>query len=174
MRGGSGDAESYVECGSEPTTSNYDCRPYKSGNAENCAFATPQQGTYYVKIIGYTAFSGVRLLGSFTEAPVGGNQGATLTESNISIARRSWKHYTVTVPAGMSNLTVSTAGGSGDGDLYVRRGAQPTTTTYDCRPYKSGNTEGCSFTNPQAAIWHISIYGYSAVSGLTLTASYQP
>lgn len=174
MSGGTGDADVYVKFGSEPTTSSYDCRPYKSGNAESCAFATPQTGTYYVKIIGYSAFSGVSLLGSFTEAPTGGNQGATLTESNISIARRSWKHYTVTVPAGMSNLTVSTTGGSGDADLYVKRGSQPTTSSYDCRPYKSGNAESCSFTNPQAATWYISIYGYSAVSGLTLTATYQP
>lgn len=104
----------------------------------------------------------------------GVSQGATFTESNISIARRTWKHYSVTVPAGMKTLTIATSGGSGDADLYVRRGAQPTTTTYDCRPYKTGNAETCSFTNPQAAIWYISIYGYSAVSGLTLTTTYQP
>jgi serine protease len=104
----------------------------------------------------------------------GGSQGTTLTESNISIARRKWRHYTVTVPTGMSSLNVAISGGSGDADLYVRRGAQPTTTTYDCRPYKTGNAESCSFTNPQAATWYISVYAYSAVSGLTLNASYQP
>lgn len=176
MSGGSGDADMFVKFGSQPTSSSYDCRPYKSGNAESCSFANPQAGTYHVMLNGYSAYSGVSLVSDYTAASGGGggSTGATLTETNISVARRAWKHYTVTVPAGMSNLTVTTSGGSGDADLYVRRGAQPTTTTYDCRPYKSGNAESCSFTNPQAATWYISVYGYSAVSGLTLTASYQP
>ena len=147
----------------------------EGGNAESCSFSTAQAGTYHVMLNGYSAYSGVSLVADYTAASGGGgDQGATLTETNISIARRTWKHYTVTVPAGMSNLTVTTSGGSGDADLYVRRGAQPTTSSYDCRPYKSGNAESCSFTNPQAAVWHISVYGYSAVSGLTLTATYQP
>ena len=176
MSGGSGDADMFVKFGSQPTSSSYDCRPYKSGNVESCSFANPQAGTYHVMLNGYSAYSGVSLVSDYTAASGGGggSTGATLTETNISIARRAWQHYTVTVPAGMSNLTVTTSGGSGDADLYVRRGAQPTTTTYDCRPYKSGNAESCSFTNPQAATWYISIYGYSAVSGLNLTATYQP
>ena len=175
MSGGTGDADMFVKFGSQPTSSSYDCRPYKSGNAESCSFATPQAGTYHVMLNGYSAYAGVSLLADYTAASTGGgSQGATLTESNISIARRAWKHYTVTVPAGMSSLNVAISGGSGDADLYVRRGAQPTTTTYDCRPYKTGNAESCSFTNPQAATWYISVYAYSAVSGLTLNASYQP
>ncbi|MGP9799940.1 S8 family serine peptidase [Rheinheimera sp. NSM] len=175
LSGGSGDADMYVKFGSAPTSSNYDCRPYQGGNNESCSFATAQAGTYHVMLNGYSAYSGVSLLADYTAASGGGGaEGATLTESNISIARRAWQHYTVTVPAGMSNLTVTTSGGSGDADLYVKRGSQPTTTSYDCRPYKSGNAESCSFANPQAATWYISIYGYSAVSGLTLTTSYQP
>jgi serine protease len=66
------------------------------------------------------------------------------------------------------------SGGTGDGDLYVRRGSQPTTSAYDCRPYKTGNNESCTFNNPVAATYYISIYGYTAVSGVTLTTSYQP
>lgn len=176
MSGGTGDADMYVKFGSQPTTSSYDCRPYKSGNAESCSFSTTQAGTYHVMLDAYSAYSGVSLVADYTPAAGGGggSQGATLTENNISIARRTWKHYTVAVPAGMSTLTVDIAGGSGDADLYVKRGSQPTTSSYDCRPYKTGNTESCSFNNPQADTWYISIYGYSAVSGLNLTVSYQP
>ncbi|MBU1620927.1 MAG: S8 family serine peptidase [Gammaproteobacteria bacterium] len=104
----------------------------------------------------------------------GGGTGATSTINNISVSRNAWKHYTVVVPAGMSVLTVNTSGGSGDADLYVRRGSQPTTSTYDCRPYLNGNTESCTFNNPMAATYHISIRGYTAASGITLTTSYQP
>lgn len=104
----------------------------------------------------------------------GGGTGATSTVNNISVARNSWKYYTVVVPAGMRVLTVNTSGGTGDADLYVRRGSQPTTSTYDCRPYLNGNTESCTFNNPVAATYHIGIRGYTAASGITLTTSYQP
>ncbi len=174
MSGGTGDADLYVKFASQPTTSSYDCRPYRSGNAESCSFASPQAGVYHVMVRGYSAYSGVSLLANYQAPASGGNQGATLTQSNISVAHNTWKHYTVTLPAGMSNLTVTTSGGNGDADLYVKRGSQPTSSSYDCRPYKNGNAESCSFNNPQAATWYISVYAYSAVSGLTLTASYQP
>lgn len=104
----------------------------------------------------------------------GGGTGQTATVTDISVARNAWKHYTLAVPAGMASLTVSISGGTGDADLYVRQGAQPTTSSYDCRPYLTGNNESCNFTNPSAATYYISIRGYSAASGVTLTTSYQP
>lgn len=97
----------------------------------------------------------------------------TTTTNNISVSKSSWKYYTLTVPAGRTNLTINTSGGTGDVDLYVRLGSQPTLSSYNCRPYKTGNTESCSFTNPTAGTYHIGLYGYSAVTGLTLTTSHQ-
>lgn len=41
-------------------------------------------------------------------------------------------------------------GTSGDADLYVRFGAAPSTTTYDCRPYSSSSNETCQLTVPAA------------------------
>lgn len=111
-----------------------------------------------------------------TKAASGSSGGATpvtTTTPNISVSRRAWKYYTVTVPAGRTNLTISTTGGTGDADLYVRLGANPTLSSYSCRPYKTGNTESCSFTNPTAGTYHIGIYGYAAVTGLTLSTSHQ-
>src|SRR5690606_29398907 len=62
--------------------------------------------------------------------------------------------YQMTVPAGATDLSFAISGGSGDADLYVRFGSAPTTSSYDCRPYKSGNSETCSFASPQAGTWH--------------------
>ena len=177
MAGGTGDADLYVKFGSAPTTSSYDCRPYKGGNAESCPIASAQAGTYYVKVIGYSAFTGVNLTGSFTEPTTGGGSGATggsASVTDITVARRAWTYYTIDVPAGMSTLDFNMSGGSGDADLYIRRGTKPTTSTYDCRPYKSGNTEACAFTDPVADTWHIGIYGYSAASGINLDVTYNP
>ena len=175
MAGGTGDADLYVKFGSAPTTSSYDCRPYKGGNAESCPIATAQAGTYHVKVIGYSAFTGVSLTGSFTEPTTGGvATGGSASVTDISVARRAWTYYTIDVPAGMSTLDFNMSGGTGDADLYIRRGAKPTTSTYDCRPYKSGNSEACAFTDPVADTWHIGIYGYSAASGVNLDVTYNP
>ena len=71
-------------------------------------------------------------------------------------------------------FNVDISGGSGDADLYIRYGAQPTTTAYDCRPYKGGNTESCAVNNPTAGTWHIGIRAYRAFSGVNMDVSYQP
>lgn len=173
MSGGTGDADIYVKFGSAPTTSSYDCRPYRNGNTESCDF-TAQTGTYYVMVRGYTSYSNVNLVathdgGGTNPPPAGGS--ATL--ENLSGASGSFTHYYVDIPAGMSSLNVQMSGGSGDADLYVRRGAQPTTSTYDCRPYRYGNNETCSFSNPAQDRWYISIRGYSSYSGVTLQVDWQ-
>jgi len=174
--GGSGDADLYVKFGTAPTDSSYDCRPYKSGNVESCA-STQAGGTYYVRVKAYSDFSGVNLTGSFTEPGNGG--GGTVnpidnTVDNISVSRRAWQRYTLDLPAGYSDLTVTLSGGSGDADLYVTQGKQSTTSTYDCRPYKNGNNESCNFTAPAKGVWYVDIYGYSSASGVTLNLQATP
>ncbi|HEX8697691.1 MAG TPA: M4 family metallopeptidase [Myxococcaceae bacterium] len=82
------------------------------------------------------------------------------------------KYFTLEVPAGSTSLRFETSGGTGDVDLYVRYGSQPATNAYDCRPYASGNTETCSFTNPQAGTWHVMLYGYTSYSGVSLKGTH--
>jgi len=53
--------------------------------------------------------------------------------------------------------------GSGDPDLYVRFDNAPTTSAYNCRPYKSGATESCDLTVPVAAsTGFVMVRGYAA------------
>ncbi|MBL0697966.1 trypsin-like serine protease [Comamonas sp. JC664] len=93
-----------------------------------------------------------------------------LEQASVSGNAGTWTHYTITVPAGATTLTVTTAGGTGDADLYVKQSARPTTSTYDCRPYQSGNAETCTFTNPTAGTWHVSVHAYSRFTGVTVKA----
>ncbi|RRS09868.1 peptidase S8 [Pseudoalteromonas sp. J010] len=174
MSGGTGDADLYVKLGSQPTTASYDCRPYEGGNAETCSFDAPQAGTYHVMINGYQAYSGVSLVATTSGSSTGTPQAGGGTIEDVSASSGQWVHYTIEVPEGMSDFTVKTFGGSGDADLFVKFGARPTTTSYDCRPYESGNTETCVITNPQAGTWHLSINAYRTFSGLTLDAQYKP
>jgi serine protease len=59
--GGSGDADLYVNFGSESSTSTYDCRPYKQDNSETCTFDNPQDGKWHLDIRGFSAANGITL-----------------------------------------------------------------------------------------------------------------
>lgn len=93
--------------------------------------------------------------------------------TGLSGSTGNWDRYTWTIPAGVATMTVATSGGSGDADLYTKFGSQPSSTSYDCRPYKGGNNETCTHSNPSAGTWHIGIYAYSTYSGVTMDYSYQ-
>jgi len=175
ISGGSGDADLYTKFGSAPTTSSYDCRPYKSGNNESCTVASPQAGTYYLKVHGYSAYSGVTVKASYTTGG-GGGSGSDLQNgvpvTGLSGATGAKLYYTVTIPSGRSSLSIAMSGGSGDADLYVKKGSNPTTSSYDCRPYKTGNSETCTFSSPGAGTYYIMINGYSSFSGVSLKATW--
>jgi bacterial leucyl aminopeptidase len=178
LSGGTGDADMYVKFGAEPTSSSYDCRPYKGGNTESCTFATPSAGTYYVKLYGYSAASGMSLKGAYT-AGGGGGGGNALTNgvetAQYSGAASSMTCYTLSVPAGKTSVVFNQTakpGSTGDADLYVRYNAQPTTSTYNCRPYLSGSTESCTISNPTAGTWYACSRGYSAYTGVTMKGTY--
>lgn len=172
MAGGSGDADLYVKFGSAPTTSSYDCRPYQNGNAETCNIATTQAGTYHIMVRAYATFSGVSLTGSYTEggSPTGGSQ----SKNNITVANKAWNFTSLDIPAGMASLTINMTGGSGDADLYIRQGTNPTTSTYACRSWNNGNTESCTINNPAAGTWKVGVHGYTAASGMDLDMEWLP
>ena len=110
---------------------------------------------------------------SVTVSSTGGNvltNGVPVT--GLSGATNAELRYTMNVPAGSSNLRFAISGGTGDADLYVRFGTAPTTTTYDCRPYLSGNAETCNIATAQAGTYHVMVRGFSAFSGVSLTGSY--
>jgi hypothetical protein len=92
--------------------------------------------------------------------------------TGISGATGSQQLWTISVPSGATNLSITSSGGSGDADLYVRFGAAPTTSTYNCRSWGSTNAESCSFPTPSAGTYHVMLNAYAAFSGLTLTGSY--
>lgn len=106
----------------------------------------------------------------------GGGGGSELQNgvavTNLSAATGSELRYTLNVPAGATSLQFQISGGSGDADLYVRFGSAPTTTTFDCRPYLSGNTETCTIAAPQTGTYHVMLRAYSTFSGVTLVGTH--
>jgi len=110
-----------------------------------------------------------------TTADIQTSSGKGVLENGVSVTSAgsagSEDKYTLQVPSGASDLVINTNGGTGDGDLYVRFGSAPTASTYDCRPYLSGNNETCTIANIQAGTYYVMVQGYSSYS-TTLTANY--
>lgn len=166
IAGGTGDADLYVKLGTRPTTGDYDCRPFVGGNDESCDFTSNAAGDYYVMVRGYSSYSGVTLLGSYSGDNGGGDNGSWLDQSANA---GDWLYYEITVPSGAQSLLVSTTGGSGDADLYVRQAGQPDKSNYDCRPFKSGNEETCTINSPTAGTWYIAAYAYSSFANVDVS-----
>jgi hypothetical protein len=106
----------------------------------------------------------------------GGSTGTELTngtaKTGLSAAAGTALSYTLAVPSGTSSVTIAISGGTGDADLYVKAGSAPTDSSYDCRPYKSGNAETCTIASPVAGTYYVRVKAYSAFSGLSLKGSY--
>jgi leucyl aminopeptidase len=63
--------------------------------------------------------------------------------------------------------------GTGDTDLYVRKGALPTTSTYTCKSDGATSTETCTVTTTAAGDVYVLLKGYTA-STYNLTVTYKP
>ncbi len=86
---------------------------------------------------------------------------AGLTASGTVTKGQETRWETPTLAAGTYTFTMT---GTADADLYVRIGAAPSTTSYDCRPYKSGSNEACEVTLAAPAPLHVMVRGYAASS----------
>ncbi|AZZ98105.1 collagenase [Pseudoalteromonas sp. R3] len=111
-----------------------------------------------------------------TQATISADQGIVELQNGKAVrvagAQDELTYFKIQLPAGATNLTVSTSDGSGDVDLYLRHAEQPTLDTYDCRPYVGGNAERCDVATPKAGEYYIMLRGYNAYADVNLIASY--
>ncbi|WP_243338512.1 PPC domain-containing protein [Anaeromyxobacter soli] len=166
-----GNADLYVRFGAMPTLREYDCRSSARTGGDRCTIADPAPGTWFVMLYARTAFSGATL--------VAAHEGATCTplqegvaSTGLSAAQGEQPCFAIGVPAGQSSLVVSTAGGTGNANLYVRQGWVPTTRTYECRSAARTNDESCTIPSPSAGAWYVVLDADKAYSGVALTATY--
>jgi len=110
--------------------------------------------------------------GGTTPPPAGNVLEKGVSVTGIADSTGGEKSYTIDIPAGASGLNFDISGGSGDADLYVKFGSAPTTSSYDCRPYRNGNTENCNFANPSTGTYHVMLRAYRSYSNVSLVADY--
>ncbi len=83
------------------------------------------------------------------------------TTAGIRLNNREFKVIGPYEVAAGSFFEASIAG-TGDVDLYVKRGAEPTKTAYDCRPFNQTSSEKCDKTTFNAAgpaKFYVGLYG---------------
>ena len=172
---GSGDADLYVRRGGLPAAGTYDCRPYLPTSNETCSFESPPAGDWFITVFGHgLGSSNYTLVARFAtpSSGLGGGTGVSLLSASDTLKKGEEKKYKVTVPSGADLLTVQIVG-TGDADLYVRKGEEPTIISYDCAPYRLGSNETCTIQSPAAGDWFIMIHGYSDLpSSYHVTARY--
>lgn len=96
-----------------------------------------------------------------------------VTSTSSLSATGATEMWTIQVDADAVSMYSVLTCGSADFDLYGRRGAAPTTSTYDWRGYTSGGEE-VTFNSPGSGTWYIMVRSYSGTGsyGLTVTITY--
>ncbi|MFD0726511.1 S8 family serine peptidase [Lysobacter brunescens] len=121
--------------------------------------------------------SGANVIGQNFTGTAASSGGTVVHNVTLpSVSSGSWSPtYAVNIPAGTTQLVVNISGGTGDADLYVRRGATPSLSSWDCRPYKDGNVETCTISNPVAgSTYYIRVNAYRSFSGVNMKATRTP
>jgi type IV pilus assembly protein PilY1 len=101
---------------------------------------------------------------SWTTAP---NLPGALSASNGNMRQV----YNFVLPANVDTLEITLEGDNPQGrgaDLYVRRGAEPTTGAYHCESNGGSNDEDCTFDNPTAGTWYVGVNRDSNYSNVVL------
>ncbi len=168
---GDNDADLYVRKGAAPTSSSYDCRPYRSGSSEQCSIVGPAQ--VYVGVQGYATNSNFQLVITYTDGggvtpPPPPPPVFTHLDASGSVAQGEMKIFELDVVANRRILIRT--GSASDVDLYIQLGAAPTTSAYLMRAWTSSGNETIAYTPTSNGKLHIGVHGYQAGSFTVKTA----
>lgn len=173
---GTGNVNLSIKSKATPTDAVNDCLSAGAANAESCTIAAPVPGTYWVRLKAQTAYSGVKLLASYT-TPILKCTDTTTDHMGqncyrVISANSGMTYLALSLPAGAKNFKVRLSGGTGDADLYVSAGSWPSTTTYDVKSANVGNAELVSIPAPTAGWNYIAVDAKQAFSKVKITTLY--
>lgn len=134
------------------------------------AEGTPANGFSNYSSLGYYGMQGTLAGAVASQYPVLSN-GIALAGQGA--ASGTWKHYTIDVAAGKSQVAFSLNGANGDADMFVRLGDLPSATTYNCKSDGPSSVETCTVSAPAAGRYYVGIYAYATYSSLSVTATHQ-
>ncbi|MFI1769730.1 PPC domain-containing protein [Streptomyces sp. NPDC020800] len=104
--------------------------------------------------------------------------GKNCTRTGIDVGANNLDYRYIKLPAGTTSLTVTSSGGTGNCDLYFKKDAWATTTSWTKSATGPGNNHtitatGTSIRNGDN---YITLYGAtpSGCTGVSLTTTYTP
>ncbi|MFE8595539.1 PPC domain-containing protein [Archangium violaceum] len=167
LSGGTGEPILFSSFGGRPTDISFGCRNTRRGSGTSCSFIEPRAGTWYVMIRAQAALSDVTLTGSY---------GATVDRSSTALVGNQWsdaiassplqdRYFTVEVPSNQVKFVLEVSGGTGEADVYLKRGSQPTPTDNQCIPTV---TAPCVYDRPQGGTWHVLVRALTTFSNVKL------
>lgn len=152
----------------------------RAGTTETLSLAQPKAGAWIIEVEPWRNFFDAQLAASLP-VPIGLTIPTSLDDLSDDLSSETF--YRVTVPAGEPSFRVSTSGGQGDVDLYVRRGLVPVCQlstlvlapcSYDVKSSSTGTSDSIKLTNPTAGDYYINLAGFKQYSGVTLTIPHPP
>jgi uncharacterized protein (TIGR03437 family) len=176
LRGGSGNPDLMI-FGPDGTSLGFP----RQGSTETLSVASPAPGAWLVQVTGVEGYAGVSLEAAL---PVPAVIEKNTTLRNRSGDRTSETFYRVTVPEGTAVLRIAASGGTGDVDVFVRRGSVPVCQSlaliflgaggceFDELSIEDGNEEAIEIANPEPGEWYIDLMGFEAYSGLSLRVEF--
>jgi hypothetical protein len=151
-----------------PTTANTNA----SGDAQTQWTLGPATGAHAVDAAVTGAAGAARFTATATAQPSATPLQNDVPVTGVASTQGANRYYRVSVPANATALTVTLSGGTGDVDLYVRRGSLPTIDTNDCSSTSPTANETCTIPMPAEAEWYVLLDAYTAYSNTTLRATY--
>ncbi|MBC3875923.1 PPC domain-containing protein [Undibacterium flavidum] len=171
LSGGTGNADLYVQQNVAASPSSYYAKSTGPTNEENIS-KIAASSRYFVLVNALTQVQGATLVASYEASEIYFvTNGVPMT--GISLAKDKQRYFVITVPAGKSKLTYQLSGGTGDGDIYLKYGALPSTTNYEKRSMGASNVETISIDFPRAGTYYLLLQAVSNVSAAKLLTTFQ-
>lgn len=165
------DFDLYVRRDQPPTATLYDAMGLSPSTTEHCVVTTSQPNQdVYVRVRSFRGSGAFTLtVRRLNAAVIPITLGDPVT-GTLAQAGDSFMYVARSVPAGLTvtGHLVGPASGT-DFDLYVRKGAPPTLTTYDARGCTAGSDESVATVVASPADVYIWVRSTSGSGGFTLT-----
>src|SRR5262249_25416456 len=146
----------------------------RSGSNETLTFENPRPGRWRIEVDGVTRYTDVTLTAELS-FPALLTAGDSVT--GLSGVTGSETLSRIPVPPGATALEVSTSGGIGNVDIYLKKGRPAVCQTsslvslpcrYDKASDAKGNAESIVIQNPEATDWYLVVSGSEGYAEVTL------
>jgi subtilisin family serine protease len=161
-----GDADLYVRWEQKPTYYSYDCQDYYYGTPNRrCVITAPAAGRWWVGVnngdVGLLQYSVRASWGSSADRAL--QNGVPVGDYVSGEAGDAWKYYSADLSENGEELLVELTNLSADADLFVRHGAKPDRSNYDCISAEASTLpEACHIPTAAAGRWWIGVNNFSA------------